>query len=545
MLHPWFLALGLAWFLIGGPGAETSPLSDEPSGNCPLALYRPYLLGERPLRVALVQGLSEAVIRGPGSMEGWRGEGESLSPTTPLAIAQQVIVTSRFREVPSGEPAYRLVIGQYRDQTTAEEQAGRIRQRGLKAYVRPEGDTVLVQVDGFQKRDWAETLRQRVASAGYPDCRTEPYFPLRRVPGMAVVADENELPGLDWQGLKVTPAEGTLLKVEARNWSSRSYRGTLWVQPGTDGRLAVVNEVCLEDYLKGVVPLEMGPASAAEALKAQAVAARTYALTCLFRDRRENKEMFPSCAVPASGYHFAVQNTQAYGGVQAENSRTDACVAATRGEVLTFEDQLVQTVFHTVCGGQTEDVSHVWGRPAPCLWGVCDGPSPAGDLASPEGLARFLQTGADSYCRDSPNYRWTVSFSRIQLQNLLGRTLPRVLGRKDIALGPLLDLRVEERSPNGRVEALAIVGRNQTYLVRRDAIRWLFGSGSPGPTGLKSTLFLIQRSADGDRYTFLGGGWGHGAGLCQQGAQGMARAGYTYQEILFHYYPGAVLTKVQ
>jgi len=465
-------------------------------------------------------------------------------------MAKQVTVASRFREVPSEEAVYRLVIGHYQDRITAEEQAAHIRQRGLKAYVRPEKDAVLVQVDGFQQRSWADTLQRRVASAGYPDCRVEPYFPLRRVPGMVAVVDENELPCPDWQGLKVTPAEGTSLAVESRTWTRRSYRGTVRVQLGTDGQLVVVNEVSLEDYLRGVLPLEMGPGFAPEALKAQAVAARTYALSCLFRGERENEETASSCpvpnpALPTSGYHFAVQNTQAYGGIQAENNRTDACVAATRGEILTFQGQLVQTVFHTVCGGQTEDVRHVWGRPAPCLGGVWDSPSPVEDLASPEGLARFLQTGSDSYCRDSPAYRWTASFSRSQLQNLLGRTLPQVLGRKDIALGPLLDLRVEERSPNGRVEALAVVGRNQTYVVQRDAIRWLFGSGRPGPTGLKSTLFLIQRSPDGSRYTFFGGGWGHGAGLCQQGAQGMARAGHTYEEILLHYYPGAVLTKVE
>jgi stage II sporulation protein D len=468
---------------------------------------------------------------------------------------------------------YRLVIGRYADQGQAEADAESIRQRGLKAYVKPDGDGILVRVDGFREAAWAQTLQRRVASAGYRDCRVETYAPLRRSAYLSVTVGGTEVPATDLHEIKVgagppcqpsttgagPPCQpsatlgqpsttGSLLTVEIPPAAACPYRGALAVRVGPAGRLVVINEVLLDDYLRGVLPLEMDPDFDIEALQAQAVAARTYALTLLAADYRSPDSQFAirnSQFANSEGYHFAVQNTQAYGGVRAETARTDACVAATRGEVLTFEGSLVNAFFHTVCGGQTEDVINVWGMDAPCLTGVRDGPNPLDNLATPEGIANFLNSHSDSYCRDSPDYRWTVSFSRAQLQVLLERTLPRVLERKDIALGPLEDLRVEERSPNGRVLALAVVGRDHTYVVRRDAIRWLFGTGYAGTAGLKSTLFVIQRSADGSRYTFLGGGWGHGAGLCQQGAQGLARAGRTYEEILRHYYPGAVLTKVQ
>jgi stage II sporulation protein D len=113
--------------------------------------------------------------------------------------------------------------------------------------------------------------------------------------------------------------------------------------------------------------------------------------------------------------------------------------------------------------------------------------------------------------------------------------------------GSLLDLEVAERSALGRVSRLRILGTECSHAVEKDAIRWILSGGRIGTGGLNSTLFFIEKEGEGDElaFTFRGGGWGHGVGMCQEGARGRALSGQDYRAIISHYYPGTAIEKIK
>ncbi|MEW6283848.1 MAG: SpoIID/LytB domain-containing protein, partial [Candidatus Eremiobacterota bacterium] len=268
----------------------------------------------------------------------------------------------------------------------------------------------------------------------------------------------------------------------------RSYRGELAVQQ-EKGRFLLINRLDLEDYLRGVVPRELS-CEAPEAMKAQAVVARTYALSHLR---------------PGRSYDFsATERSQVYGGQAAEEARADEAVAATRGQVLMFQGQLArQVMYHSTCGGSTEDNERVFpGAPVAYLRGV-----------------------ACPHCGDSPYFRWTLEVPMLDL----GQELERRLGKP---VQPLTGLEPLERLPSGRVRRLGVTGQTAGLELRGDDMRaYLFGLTPAGQRrNLYSTRFSVETGPE--RLRFVGQGWGHGVGMCQWGAIGMARAGNGYREIL-------------
>ncbi|MCA9781527.1 MAG: SpoIID/LytB domain-containing protein, partial [Candidatus Eremiobacteraeota bacterium] len=194
---------------------------------------------------------------------------------------------------------------------------------------------------------------------------------------------------------------------------------------------------------------------------------------------------------------------------------SNQAVADTSGELLTFEGQPVNALFHAVCGGHTAASVEAWpgGTQKPYLTSIDDG----------------------TYCAQSGRYRWQEEYSEKELVEKLGTALQNTRASEFMGLSALTELKVAERSPSGRVKVLSITSPEGTYLVEGDSIRWLFSGGKISTAGLQSTLFEIEKK--GDRYVIKGGGWGHGVGLCQQGSSGRAKAGQTYEQILSHYYP--------
>lgn len=308
----------------------------------------------------------------------------------------------------------------------------------------------------------------------------------------------------------------------------QGYRGSLVLTP-RDGELRAVNVLSVEEYTAGVVPNEVPAVYPAAALRAMAVIARTFALA-----RR--------------GYHksrdYDVCGTvdcQMYGGWLSECDATNRAVNATRNEVASHKGRPADTTFHAVCGGVGESVSRVWPQPPlPYLVGGADGPASLPDLSSEEATATFLEQPPDCFCKTSPRFRWRESYTLAQLQPLFEKSLPVTLKGAFKGLGTLNDVRVIERSPLGRVMKLAIEGTEARYVVESDRIRWLWSGGLVGQGGLQSTLFRICRRPDG-ALEFSGGGWGHGAGMCQEGAAGMATRGSNHREIIQHYYPGTTV----
>ena len=309
----------------------------------------------------------------------------------------------------------------------------------------------------------------------------------------------------------------------------RIYRGALSLQP-VRGRITAVNEVLIDDYLKGVLPAEIGGEAPVEALKAQAIAARSEVVQKL-ESRRHASDGYDLC----DGVHC-----MAYKGMKPETAVANGAVAATAGQVLTVNGKVLDAVYHNVCGGVTAPAEDVWdGDPIPGLAGVYDtrGGRGVGDLSSDGALARFLASEpATVYCSPSnpeyPSYarkyfRWEREMGTDELERRCG-------------VGRIRDIVVVERRPSGRVRSLRIVGDKASKTVLKELpIRNLLDlwSGMFVMRTVKSQGFVAGAS-------FTGGGNGHGVGMCQMGARTMATRGMDNEQILGHYFPGAQITRI-
>jgi stage II sporulation protein D len=298
--------------------------------------------------------------------------------------------------------------------------------------------------------------------------------------------------------------------------NGKSYRGSLEFHPEGSGFI-VVNVLPLEEYLRGVVPLEMGRHEEArlEALKAQAVAARTYSVKRALDRRGEAFDVYAS-----------VQD-QVYGGAAAEHPMSDRAVRETAGVLLLHGDTLALTYYHSTCGGRTAARHEAWGgEPIPYLRSVSD--------LDPEGRP---------WCGASRYMQWTQSWDADALAAILRKNLPDAGVRSAPPFREITGLEVKSRRADGRVDALEIRTDRGTVTVRGDKTRWAL-KPSPG-TGriLESSRFEIQMT--GGRVTATGSGFGHGVGMCQMGALGRAQAGQSYAEILQAYYPGTELAKLK
>jgi stage II sporulation protein D len=314
------------------------------------------------------------------------------------------------------------------------------------------------------------------------------------------------------RALRVEPLEaGSLLRIE-----EGTYAGSLELLADRDG-LTLVNELPLEAYLRGVLAREMGSGSETEALKAQAVAARTYAL----------KRMGSRAAL---GFDlFADVQDQVYGGERDVAPEVAAALAGTRGRALLSEGLLLDAYFHSTCGGTTAAVEEAFPQaPVPYLTSVDDG----------DGTGGF-------YCERSKYFRWQARYDHDRLETILAANLGRFTALPPAGFGGLRDVDIAESSPGGRVLAFRIETTTGRFQVVRNDVRWLFADAE-GP-GLRSTLFLLRKERRRGAVKALaltGGGWGHGVGLCQMGAIGRAAAGADHEQILTHYYRGARLEQL-
>ena len=275
--------------------------------------------------------------------------------------------------------------------------------------------------------------------------------------------------------------------------NGKGYRGTIEVTPSDKG-LLVVNELPLDDYLIGLINCEISSQWPMEAIKAQAVIARSYAV--YQRESRGN-----------ALYHLESSVLdQVYAGCDIEDSRAARGVQETAGEVLTYNGKVIQAFYHSNCGGHTEAAENVWGSPIPYLKGV-----------------------EDKYCQSAPSAKWeqTITLGRIESQ--LRNSGYKVTGLKDIRTG--------RRNASGRLTELVLVTANGCQTLSAPKFRMAVGS-----TVIKSTNFEVRIA--GDTAVFTGVGYGHGVGLCQWGAKQRASDGFDYREILAYYYPGTKLVKL-
>jgi stage II sporulation protein D len=308
---------------------------------------------------------------------------------------------------------------------------------------------------------------------------------------------------------------------------TRRYWGSVYVTVGTDGQLVAVNAVPEDRLLAGLVPAEIFPGAPEAALEAQAIAARTELLQKI--GRRNSTDPFLLCST---------QQCQVYAGAGKEHPRTTKAVDKTRGVVMLRQGGgLVDARYSAACGGHGEDNDAIWGGdPDPALRGHPDG---EGMTRIGDGdIRRFLaQPAKTSWCgrtrHGEGRVRWT--------QRLDARVLDQRVAEVYPAVGRVLRLEPLTRGISGRIRRLRIVGDKASAIADGDLhIRRLLG-------GLRSTLFAVDvegpRSAP-TAFVFSGAGFGHGVGMCQVGAIGMAEAGRSHGQILGHYYRGTHLRRL-
>ena len=302
---------------------------------------------------------------------------------------------------------------------------------------------------------------------------------------------------------------------------NRSYRGEMLVFASDAGRVTVVNVLDLESYLRGVVPAEIGAAGPdrIEAVKAQTVAARSYTLAYLNRWRKRGFDLLSTNA------------DQVYDGIGGERSDVDNALRQTCGVVAMHDGRPIEAFYSSTCGGTTAEPDEVWGRPGR-------------DYLKARRDRRHK--GDDYFCVRSPFHRWTETWSGTDLERILKGTLPSATGVANPASwGRLTDLKLKKKSKSRRTEKLEVVFQKKTFTIGGDEIRWIIKRSGGG--GLRSALLIdvdVDRSKGRvSKVRIKGAGFGHGVGLCQYGALGMARAGYDYKQILRFYYKGIRLVR--
>jgi stage II sporulation protein D len=329
-----------------------------------------------------------------------------------------------------------------------------------------------------------------------------------------------------------TPWSDGLLTVRAESdnapplFAGRRYRGAIRIIASDTG-LVIVNVLPVEEYLRGVVPLEIGGPRAGNeqaAVEAQAIAARSYTFVRL-------AAVDGSASRNVSFDMLSSVTDQVYGGMDAERPFSDRAVAATAGQVVKYNGRVVNAPYSSTCGGETSAPDEVWrSGNEPYLRHISD-KIPGSDR---------------SYCDIAPRFAWTKSFSGEELDAALRSYLKNFVAVPSGGPGRAQQVAVESRTPSGRVGRLTITTDRGSYSLRGNDIRYVLRS--PGGEILNSTYFSVEPESRRDggiaRLILRGNGYGHGIGMCQWGAIGRARAGQSARTILATYYPGTTIGMV-
>jgi stage II sporulation protein D len=323
------------------------------------------------------------------------------------------------------------------------------------------------------------------------------------------------------------------------------FRGTLEITASPDGAVALVNVLGIEDYLYGVVTKELPASFGAEPLKAQAVAARSYAIA--------RREMEPHKNQSAD--ICDTQHCQVFGSLAGEHAAGHAAVDATAGQVLYAGGAIFAPFYSSACGGHTEAAARVFGDGDASAEqdAVADGDVPGG-LGSDDGALQFYKTGWDSNCSESNTYRWSVSWDGDQLKSLVASGIQRFRGSQTVAasapdakLDQLENVSVPARGPSGRALAVRFEAPGASWTVKPDwGIRNFLRTPSGDLLPSSAIAFEIERGSD-LKITSLrvyGAGLGHGSGMCQWGTKRLAARGLAFDGILNYYYPSAELKQV-
>lgn len=326
------------------------------------------------------------------------------------------------------------------------------------------------------------------------------------------------------------------------NTRSRSYKGDIeFLNIG--GKITVVNEVGIEQYLYGVVPSEMSSESPVEALKAQAILARTNVFSKVGRKYKDKPYSLTSDVY-----------SQVYTGIDKITEATSRAVDETRGLILTYKGKPVEALFHSVCGGYLESNDVVWSSAAlPYLKAKPCSPSGSfsyGDLKNENNFRKWINSTPDSYCNLNNKqsgsklafakkyFRWEKRYTREKLESIIRSTTGKNIGK-------LKDISVISRGPSGKAITVRVTGSSGSLDINKELnIRQKLSK----PPLYSGNFYVEKNNSDKSGYpsefVFRGAGFGHGTGMCQIGACGMADKGSNFDDILEFYFPGTDVTEL-
>lgn len=316
-----------------------------------------------------------------------------------------------------------------------------------------------------------------------------------------IIQDSGKLKVLNYQNLEFD-LPIMILSDSPITYAGTTYNGYIKVIDSKSGSIKVLNTIEMEEYVAGVIPYEIGLEAPYEALKAQAVAARSQTIYKILGNRH-SAEGFDLC----NGTHC-----QVYKGLTKQNENTYRAAIETSGEVLIYNNQVIDAVFHSCCGGGTEDAKDAWGGSLPYLKPVRDYRTEVSDASEER---PYCSQGGRYVGWYQKAYEWQFTISKAKIAESLG-------------IGDFKDISIISRGNSGRITKMQITGSKGSETLRKESqIRSLFNSA-------KSSNFRLTDK--GDYYLVNGNGMGHGVGLCQIGAIVQAHLGYNYLDILSFYY---------
>lgn len=448
----------------------------------------------------------------------------------------------------------RVVLSTHRSFESAEYSAQQWRERGIEPEIAQPGSwEVWANRQAYNSPLVRRLLLNNLNAQGF----TEVFLDSR------VVGQEPkayfEANGYRYQrdGLNIRATSGRLrVVVNGNTREARVYGGTLTLQPNTYGTYTLVNDVPIETYLRGVVPYEIGAGAPVPAIQAQAVLARTYALRNL---RRFEIDGYQLCADT---------QCQVYRGITGAVPVTDRAILATQGQVLTYQNELVDALYSSTTGGITAPFSDVWNGPdRPYLRSVVDSVYGIWDinqypLNSEQNFRAFIAVDKGFNEETWELFRWDYDSSLTEITEDLKGYLSR-RQHPQAGLTRVLGVQVSERAASGRVQAIEIETDIGVVRLEKDEIVQVLSAprsllfyvdpiyaAAPeaakaeqtAPPTSPTTVAAVPSQLMG--YRFVGGGWGHGVGMSQTGSYNLGKLGWSYDRILQFYYPGTSLQPI-
>lgn len=478
-----------------------------------------------------------------------------------LITSGEVKINAVMQPLPQPEVVERIVLSTHRSFESAEDSANRWKAEGIEVEIgQPRQWQVWADRETYRtpllRRLLLQNLQAQGARTAFIDTQVKPQIPKAAltVEGYRYQQDQVEID---------TANDRIQVAFNRSDHGTRLYAGTLRLQPNAYGTYTLVNQVPIETYLRGVVPHEIGVGAPPTTIEAQAILARTYALRNLRRFAIDNYQL------------CADTQCQVYWGLSGADPETDRAIAATRGLVLTYENELVDALYSSTTGGVTARFSDVWaGSDRPYLQSVVDSVQNIWNLserslANESNFRAFIAQRRGFNEEGWDMFRWRVESPMSEITN----DLRQVLATKKHPFAnftQIQELNVVERSPAGRVQKMAVTTDLGIVELEKDEIiralsapnSTLFyldpiyetAQGQKGSqltekpaikTGDQKTAQAKQVASSPSRvlkgYVFVGGGLGHGVGMSQTGAYRLGDLGWAHSRILSFYYPGTQL----